>query len=346
MAEQLDSDQRAPTIYDVARSAGVAVSTVSRAFSRPGRVNAETAARIRKIAADMGYRTNPLARALLTGRTSVIALSIADITNPYYFGIIRGAQAAAIDAGYTMLLANAQESDRLEREALDRSIGMVDGMVLTSTRMSDTAIRKTAKLRPLIVLNRVVAGLPSVVTDHRHGMREAVAHLVELGHTRMTYVAGPEAAWADSVRWQALREIAAERELRVHRIGPHPPTVAGGIAAADEFRGQPTGAVIAYNDMVALGFMQGLAALGVKVPADVNVIGFDNIFGTELVSPGLTTVSAPLHTLGATAVRQLLAVIGGGQPATGEPVMLPTRLVVRGSTGPYRRRRTSAAFRR
>lgn len=346
MAEQLDIGQRTPTIYDVARAAGVAASTVSRAFSRPGRVNAETAARIRKIAADMGYRTNPLARALLTGRTSVIALSIADITNPYYFGIIRGAQAAAIDAGYTMLLANAQESDRLEREALDRSIGMVDGIVLTSTRMSDTAIRKTAKLRPLIVLNRVVAGLPSVVTDHRHGMREAVAHLTELGHTWMTYVAGPEAAWADSVRWQALREIATERELRVHRIGPHPPTVAGGVAAAEDFRRQPTGAVIAYNDLMALGFMQGLTALGVKVPADVNVIGFDNIFGTELVSPGLTTVAAPLHTLGATAVRQLLAVIGGAPPETGEPVMLPTRLVIRGSTGSFRRRRTLAAFRR
>jgi LacI family transcriptional regulator len=275
----------------------------------------------------------------------VIALAIADITNPYYFGIIRGAQAAAIDAGYTMLLANAQESDRLEREALDRSIGMVDGIVLTSTRMSDSAIRKMARLRPLIVLNRVVVGLPCVVTDHRHGMREAVAHLTGLGHTSMTYVAGPEAAWADSVRWQALREIAAERGLKVHRIGPHPPTVAGGVTAVEQFRTQPAGAVIAYNDMVALGFLQGLAALGAKVPADVSVIGFDNIFGTELVTPGLTTVASPLQTLGATAVRQLVATIGGAPPQTGDPVMLPTRLVIRCSTGPFRRRRTAAAFR-
>lgn len=206
-----------PTIYDVARIAGVAVSTVSRAFSRPGRVNAETAARIRAIAADMGYRTNPIARALLSGHTSVIALAIADITNPYYFEIIRGAQAAAARAGYTMVLTDAQESDRLEREALDRSISLVDGVVLTSSRMSDSAIRMTAKLRPLVVLNRVVSGLPSVVIDSRHGMREAVAHLTELAHRELTYLAGPQAAWSDGVRWQALREIGAEHGLRLQR---------------------------------------------------------------------------------------------------------------------------------
>jgi LacI family transcriptional regulator len=331
-----------PTIYDVARAAGVAASTVSRAFSRPGRVNGETAERIRRIAADLGYRTNPLARGLHTGRTSMIALAISDITNPYYFEIIRGAQAAAAEAGYTMLLADAQESDKLERQALERAIPTVEGIVLTSTRMSHSAIRMTAKQRPLVLLNREVPGVPSVATDQRYGMFQAVDHLCSLGHEQITYLAGPEAAWADGIRWNSLREVAAQRHLRVHRIGRYAPTVAGGLDAVEGFRKRPTSAVIAYNDLLALGFLRGLAAAGVKVPGDVSVVGFDNIFGTDLVTPGLTTVAAPLRTLGLTAVRNLLALIEGAHAIAEEPMMLPAKLVVRASTArPGRRREAS-----
>jgi DNA-binding LacI/PurR family transcriptional regulator len=329
-------EQAAPTIYDVARAAGVAASTVSRAFARPGRVNADTAGRIRRIAVEMGYRTNPVARALLSGRSSMIALAISDITNPYYFEIIRGAQAAAMEAGYTMLLADAQESDQLEREALDRAVQTVEGIVLASTRMSDTSVRMTAKLRPLIVLNRAVAGVPSVVTDHRHGMRQAVDHLHGLGHRQITYLAGPEAAWSDGIRWQALREAAVELGLRLHRFGPYPPTVLGGIAAADDFWRRRTSAIVAYNDLLALGLLRGLSAVGVRVPQDVSVVGFDNIFGTDLVTPGLTTLAAPLHLLGRTAVQGLLALISGTQPPVDKPVTIPTRLVVRASTDQWR----------
>jgi DNA-binding LacI/PurR family transcriptional regulator len=135
---------RPATIYDVARAAGVAASTVSRAFARPGRVNVETAARIRQVAAELGYRANPLAQALPTGRTSMIALAISDVTNPFYNEIIRGAQVAAAEGGYTMLLADTQESGVFERQALDRAMATVEGIVLATTRMSDAAIRITA----------------------------------------------------------------------------------------------------------------------------------------------------------------------------------------------------------
>ncbi|MEU5726065.1 LacI family DNA-binding transcriptional regulator [Micromonospora sp. NPDC047738] len=338
MAASAGSDGRAaPTIYDVARAAGVAASTVSRAFARPGRVNADTAGRIRKIAAELGYRTNPVDRALLSGRSSMIALAISDITNPYYFEIIRGAQAAAMEAGYTMLFADAQESDQLEREALDRAVQTVEGIVLASTRMSDTSIRMMAKLRPLIVLNRAVAGVPSVVTDHRQGMWQAVDHLHGLGHRHITYLAGPEAAWSDGIRWQALREATVELGLRLHRLGPYPPTVLGGVAAAADYCRRPSSAVIAYNDLLALGLLRGLSAVGVRVPQDVSVVGFDNIFGTDLVTPGLTTLAAPLHLLGHTAVQGLLALISGAQPPVDKPLTIPTRLVVRASTDQPRR---------
>lgn len=333
-----------PTIYDVAREAGVAASTVSRAFSRPGRVNVETADRIRRVAAELGYRSNPAARALRDGQTSIIALIITDITNPYYFEIIRGAQAAAAEAGYTMLLADAQESDMLERRAIDRAIPTVEGIVLGSTRLSDSAIRMIAKQRATVVLNRAVADVPSVVTDHRYGMFQAVDHLSGLGHEHFTYLAGPQAAWADGVRWSALREVASPRGFRVHRLGPYEPTVAGGIKAAEDFRGRPTTAVVAYNDLVALGFLRGMRLAGAKVPGDVSVVGFDNIFGTDLVTPSLTTIAAPLSTLGLTAVRNLLALIDGAQATTRDPMMLPSKLVLRDSTGRRSRRRTSPGW--
>ncbi|GAA5058726.1 LacI family transcriptional regulator [Thermocatellispora tengchongensis] len=322
-----------PTIYDVARAAGVAPSTVSRAFSRPGRVNAETAERIRRIAAELGYRTNPLARALPTGRTSMLACVIADITNPFYGEIIRGAESAAAEAGYVLLLVDAQESDRQEREALDRALPAVEGVVLTGSRMSDSAIRMTAKQRPTVVLNREVADVPSVVSDNAQGMRMAARHLADLGHRAVTYVAGPEASWADGMRWRSLREAAAELGLRLNRIGPYPPTIPGGTLAAEGVGRQGASAVIAYNDQLAIGLMRGLQAAGVRVPEDVSVVGFDNIFGAELVTPGLTTVAAPLRAQGRAAVRGLISVLGGARPRTAQAVVLPARLVVRASTG-------------
>ncbi len=137
--------RRAVTIYDVARAAGVAPSTVSRAFARPGRVNADTAARIRQVAAELGYRANPLAQALSTSRTKMIALMISDVTNPFYSELIRGAQLAASEAGYTVLLADARESDVVERLSLERLLPAVEGIVIGSSRMSDSGLRVIAK---------------------------------------------------------------------------------------------------------------------------------------------------------------------------------------------------------
>jgi LacI family repressor for deo operon, udp, cdd, tsx, nupC, and nupG len=335
--------ERAVTIYDVARAAGVAPSTVSRAFSRPGRVNAATAERIRQVAEELGYRANPLARALSTARTGMLALVVSDVANPFYSEIIRGAQAEATSAGYTFLLADAQESDRVERAALERALPSVDGVVLGGSRMSDSAIRMIAKQKPVVVLNRVVVDVPCVVPDNATGMRRAVEHLMRLGHDSLTYVAGPEASWADGMRWRSLQDAAADLQLRVRRIGPFPPDVPGGVRAAEELASSPATAVLAYNDQVAIGVIRGLAARGVQVPGDVSVVGFDNIGPAELITPGLTTIASPLRLQGATATRHLLAMVEGAQSRTGQPMVLPVRLVERASTGQRRRKRTSPA---
>jgi LacI family transcriptional regulator len=327
-----------PTIYDVARVAGVAPSTVSRAFSRPGRVNSVTAQHIRDVAEQLGYRVNPIARALSTQRTRMIALVVSDITNPFYFEIIRGAEEAAVAAGYTMILSDTQESDLLERQALERAMPAVEGIVLASSRMSDSAIRMTAKQKPLIVLNRAITDVPSVVTDNARGARTALEHLLELGHETVTYVAGPEASYADGLRWRSLLEASRALQVRVRREGPNAPTVADGVRAAKQLKTSTTTAVIAYNDQLAIGLLRGFHGARAKVPRDISVVGFDNIQLAEFVTPGLTTVAAPLKLMGATAVQHLLASMGGGSPRPGrrQPIVLPTQLVVRASTAPPR----------
>ena len=336
-------EHRVPTIYDVAKACGVAPSTVSRAFSRPGRVNAETAARIRKVAEEIGYRANPLARALPTGKTSLLALVVSDVTNPFYFEIIRGAELAANAADYTLLVADVYESAAVERKALERALPLVEGVVLGTSRMSDSAIRVMAQQRPTVVLNRVLTGIPSVITDNARGTRRAMEHLVDLEHRSIGYVAGPEASWADGMRWRAMREAAEALDVRVQRFGPVAPTLVGGTGVAPVVVDSAVTAVVAYNDLVAIGLMRGLAAVGVRVPRDVSVVGFDNIFGAELCSPALTTVAAPLAALGRYAVQTLLAGMASRTPPQVRPALLPAELVIRESTARRARRRRSVA---
>jgi LacI family transcriptional regulator len=326
---------RPVTIYDVAKAAGVATSTVSRAFARPGRVNADTAERIREVALRLGYHVSPPARASSASRTAMIAVITADITNPFYYGIIRGAEAAAMEAGYTMMLADAHESDELEHEVLARALPIVEGIVMASSRISDTAVRMAAKQKPLMQLNRIIAGVPCLLADNSAGIRMAAEHLAELGHRSITYVAGPEHSWADGIRWHAVVAAAADLGLRSRRIGPFKPTVAGGEkAAAGVLARRTTTAVITYNDLIAIGLIKRLTAEGVRVPEQVSVVGFDNIFAADLITPPLTTLGAQFGAMGHTAVRNVVAMIHGAKSRAAEPLILPVELMLRGSTGP------------
>ena len=271
-----------------------------------------------------------------------MALVVADVTNPAYGEVLRGAQEAAADAGYTIQLTDSQESDRLERDSLERVLPGVDGLLLASSRMSDAAIRVIAGQKPTVLLNRASADIPCRVVDSAGGIRQAVEHLLALGHDRITYVAGPEGSWADGVRWRALRGAATELGIRLRRTGPFPPTVGGGVDAAAILAPRPPAAVIAYNDQLAVGLMRGLTDLGLRVPQDVSIVGFDNTYLADLVTPGLTTVAAPLRQAGLSAARHLIAMVAGTQPPARHRILLPTRLVVRASTARYERRRPPA----
>lgn len=324
---------RPPSIYDVAAAAGVAPSTVSRALSKPGRVSFRTAEHVREVAARLGYRTDLRNRRLQGPSTSMLAMVVADITNPVFFGMIRGAERTAVHAGYTMVLVETQESEEAERSLLARVLPSVDGAILTSSRLSDTAIRGMAKIAPLVVLNRLVDQVPSVASDNVRAVRLAVEHLVGQGHRSLSYLAGPDASWASGMRWRGLLEAGHELDVTVRRIGPQLPTMNGGRQAAETWLASPTTGVVAYNDLVAIGFLQAVLRAGLRVPADVSVVGFDNIRDAALVQPPLTTIATPLVSLGSAAVNHLLAT---SRPATerDSAFVLPARLVLRGSTGP------------
>jgi DNA-binding LacI/PurR family transcriptional regulator len=324
---------RPPSIYDVAEAAGVAASTVSRALSRPGRVSFRTAEHVRKVAAELGYRMELTQRSLPSARTHLLAMIVADITNPVFFGLIRGAERTATHAGYTLVLAETQECEQAERQLVDRLAARCDGVILASPRLSDGAIRAVAKASPLVVLNRFVDQVPSVVSDNVQATKRVVEHLAALGHRTITYVAGPEASWADSMRWRGLLEAGQELQIKVRRVGPCLPTVTGGRQAAERWRVAPASGVVAYNDLVAIGFMQAVAEAGLQIPRDVSVVGFDNIRDAGLVRPQLTTIAWPLVSLGSAAVNHLLKT-GVAPVRRDHAVILPARVVLRESTGP------------
>src|SRR3954464_11595416 len=224
---------RAVTLQDVAREAGVAVSTASRALSAPERVNVTTREHVQAVARALGYRPNRLAQALPTGRTGTLAVLVPDITNPHNFGLVRGVEAQARAAGSMVIIADTQGRPEVEGAHLDRLMSSVDGFVLASSRLPDADLRALAERSPVVLFNRRVEGLASVATDSADGSRQIIEHLVALGHRSLAYLSGPRAAWSDAERWRARSEHAEVGGARIVRCGPFEPTLDGGPAAAD-----------------------------------------------------------------------------------------------------------------
>jgi LacI family transcriptional regulator len=321
----------APTIYDIAELAGVNPSTVSRALGKPGRISATTAERVHAAAAELEFRINPAARALQTGKTGMLGLVVADITNPVVFDVVRGAEHEAAAAGYTLVIAESQESSENEAEVIERLLPSVDGLVLATTRLPPATIQDIASRKSVVMINNAVESVPSLVADVEAGVDEVVDHLASLGHSSLLFLAGPPTSWISARRWEAIFAAAEHRGLAIVEVGPNAPTIAGGRAAIRRVLASRATAVIAYNDLMAIGLMQALATEGVGVPGRVSVVGFDDIFGSELIVPALTTVRTDLEAAGRQAVSMTLEARAASSPSS--ETLLPTRLVVRGSTG-------------
>ncbi len=316
------------TLFDVATAAGVATSTASRALSNPGRVSETTRTRVQNAARELGYAH----RSHLATRS--VAVLVTDIVNPFYFDVIRGSQLQLRAADYTQVLIDTEESPELEADLIERMRPRVDGVVLAASRMSDAAIGRIAATMPLVVLNRHVPGVPTVVMDTAAGVTQALEHLVSLGHRDVVYVAGPDRSWANAVRWRALSTAAEAHGVSLQRVGPFPPQRESGSAAADAVVNSGATAALAFNDLIAIGMLGRLAERGVRVPDDLSVVGCDDIFGTDFCSPPLTTITSPIEQAARVAVTLLLGLLESRPGSGRDGVLLPTHLTVRASTGP------------
>jgi LacI family transcriptional regulator len=321
------------TIRDVALAVGVSASTVSRALSMSELVNPSTRERVQRAADRLGYRPNRAARGLITGRTGNVGLIVPDLANPFFPSIVKAIQARAREKDFAVFLADADEDRDAEVDLVRALAKQVDGMVLCSPRMTEANLRAISGETSLVLVNRRVANHSAVTFDNAGGMRQAVAHLQALGHTRVAWVGGPRDSWSNRERHRALRTVTAAGKIRLVEIGNVIPQFEGGVAAADLVLAAGVSAVIAYNDLVALGLLSRFRSRGVELPGEISVIGTDDIPLSGMSHPALTTVALPKEQAGRHAVDLLLSLLEGGARTTPTRRELPTHLLVRDSTG-------------
>lgn len=321
------------TLQDIATVAGVATSTVSRVLSNPGRIGPKTTAAVMEAARQLGYGAGRAPAAAAAAGPRAVALLVPDIANPFYFDIIHGTQEQLKAAGYIQLLVNTEESADLEQAALTSMMASSQGVILAASRLSTDALLKASEEIPLIALNRNDAAVPAVLIDPTFGIQQAFQHLVSLDHRRIAYVSGPAHSWSSQWRWQVFEEAAREHDVEAVRLGPYSPKQTSGAAAADALITSRATACIAFNDLLAIGMLRRLLTRGVRVPEDVSIVGFDDIFGADFCNPPLTTITAPIEQAARVATRMLLARLGGDSAAERQVSQLPTYLTVRESTG-------------
>ncbi|MFC5326184.1 LacI family DNA-binding transcriptional regulator [Bradyrhizobium oligotrophicum] len=334
-----------PTIKDVAARCGVHPSTVSRALSPAMKhlVAADVANRIQAAANALGYRLNRAAKGLRTGRSGLIGVLAPDIADPGFPPVLSGIADHLHAQGYATIVADVG-TEGSEQDLVDRLIAHgIDGLVLATVMLDDAIVTHCLdSALPVVLVNRLDRGarLPSVAGDDEGGMRLAVEHLVALGHKRIGHVAGPQEI-STGARRRAGFEASlgdaglASRNMPVETAPTY--TRAAGREAALRLLGRkprPT-AIVAANDLLALGVYDALAARGLACPDDVSVVGHNDMPFVDMVSPPLTTVRIAQHDMGEAAARLLLDRIT--DPAgTREHLVLPPTLIVRGSTAPPR----------
>ena len=321
-----------PTMADLASTLGVSKSTVSRAFSRPDLLGSRTVTRIVETAAEIGYVPNRAARALSTGLHGNIAMVVSDISNPFFPPLIRAAQAEADRSEFCVFLGNSDEDPQQEDRLVGRFLSQVEGLVLVASRLDEARIREHAMRCPLVLVNRDVEGIARILIDSGPAVSDAVAHLAGLGHERLVYVSGPVSSWSDQERRRAVAASAEAHGMTLAICHASKPTYEMGRSLATEVVGTGATATVAFDDVTAQGLMAGLADLGLRVPADMSIVGCDDVLGAR-TTPPLTTISTASREAGEHAVALLLQRLQGGGDAETR-ILLTARLVLRETTGP------------
>jgi LacI family transcriptional regulator len=335
---------RAPTLREVAEAASVHVATASRALNPQTRamVSPGTADRVLRAARTLGYRPNIYARSLKTSRSDSIGVVIPDLTNPLVPPMVRGAEDVLLRAGYNLLVVNTDNDPGRERAQIQSlRARQVEGLIVATAHLEHPYLEVLhAEGVPLVLANRLLGAghIPSVTADNAVGSALAVEHLVTLGHRRIAHVSGPEDLSTGLVRRRGYLD-----GLRAAGLPEDPALLVTCSAWTEEEGARALGqlldagveltGVVAGHDRVALGCYDALAARGLSCPEDVSIVGFNDMPFISRLQPPLTSVRVLQYELGVEAARLLLDRLSG-RTMTPRVVLLPVRLVVRGSTAP------------
>jgi LacI family transcriptional regulator len=335
-------NDRPATLRDVASAAGVHPATASRALNLGTRllVSEETAQRVSEAAERLGYRPNSVARSLRTRRSNTIGVLIPDLNNPLFPPIIRGIEDRLAEHGYVALIGNTDGDPGKERLVFDQMRARhVDGFVLATATLNSPILTEAVEAElPMVLMNRIAQDYPfsSVSVDNEQGVRAAVAHLVSLGHTRIGHIAGPQDISTGAARLRGYQEA-----MRSHGLAVDPDevvyaasyTVEDGLRCGRELLEvtDDLTAVVAANDMLAIGCYGALDELGLRCPEDMSVIGFNDMPFVDRLHPPLSTIRFPHYQVGAEAARLLIERVEGGEGPV-KILFLAPELVVRGST--------------
>lgn len=336
---------RRPTLKDVAKAAGVHVSTVSRALDPKAShlITQQVRARVKAISSELNYRPNSVAYSLRTTRTRTIGVVIPDITNPIFPPIFRGIEDSLAAKGYAAIMVNTDGDPQREPTLIETLIARgVDGLIVASVVRQDDFILDTVRQGfSVVTVNRRVddSSVPSVTNDDDFGIKRMMTHLVALGHRDIANIAGPLSLSTGRLRYDAFVSHRAEMGLpRDDALI----SVADGFNEAEGERcaeqilasGAPFTAVLCANDRLAIGAIAALRRRGLNCPRDVSVTGFNDMAFVDRIDPPLTTIRIQHYEIGRNAAQILLSRLDSDAPQPVVHKVMPVELVVRGSSGP------------
>ncbi len=329
------------TIKDIARRAGVAHTTVSRALRDSSLISSDTRQRIQKLASEMGYRPSMAARSLKTNRSQVLGAIVSSLEDPFFSEILQGIEEVAQGSGYSLFIAASQHNSERERAiAQVMREHRVDGVIICSTAFSPEQSQQISKYGiPIVVVNNQAAEdyRYSIYHDDEDGSRQLTRHLIGLGHTRIAYLGNSQ-----SGRTTLDRLSGYQKEMQAAGLAIAPGYVfeapgggpEEGLMGLEHFLQVPETptALICYNDMMAIGVLKGLQDAGITVPDELSVAGFDNIPLSAYTHPPLTTFDQPKRFIGAEAARLILDLLNlpaGKESTEPEVRKLKGQLLVR-----------------
>lgn len=308
-------------LADVASEAGVAISTVSRVFSNPSRVNIQTLRHVRAVAKRLGYVPSAHHSKIHPGDgayrqndfelgeeadSHLFAMLVNDASNGVGVQILKGAQLSALESNSAVSLIEIGDSVMWAQRLVNNIIDKLDGLILCTDKLSVSKVQELHERIPVVMMNRPLEGVPSVIPDPLLGVARALMLLRRYDLRVIAYVAGSHSEWANESRWETLSRLCQYFGMDLRQIGSVKPSVEGGMQAALALESALPDAVVCFNDLIAAGVVRKFSMDGIRVPADVSVVGFDSTLVAPMVNPPITTVRIPRARMGQAAVNMLL----------------------------------------